>query len=174
MVKFRLTENKPISVVTKSRCKKIVLVIVILLLLAVITIGIILYVNQNVVKKNTSDNTKVCSEEIILAASQAIDDYDLTKQREIANQITSKEGYAGDLDCGYILARYYISTRQKDLALESIDSIKKEQEAGRVYSGGFTIGILGSEELELLAGQIDKGSFSLPMMSEPPPPEDLE
>ena len=101
-------------------------------------------------KKTASRNivlSYVCKEDIIKKASPAIRDGDISVLREVAENIMTLPNYQGDVNCDYILARYYLITGRADQATDIVDTLEATMTAGGTYSTAFDPAALRAKDL---------------------------
>ena len=68
--------------------------------------------------------SSVCTDDIIRTASPQIANNDITGLEKTANKIKSLENYRGDVNCNYILERYYIMIGDIDNAKSTLSDLR--------------------------------------------------
>lgn len=79
----------------------------------------------------------VCKADTIQKASESISNYDIPGVRAVAETILTQPNYQGDVNCDYIVARYYLMTGQVQQARDAIDTLEATMTAGGTYSTVF-------------------------------------
>jgi hypothetical protein len=123
------------------------------LLIVLSAIGLallVLYVTEDPETINEPEaivSQQVCDAEIIRQASSAISENNLLGLGVIIENITDRDGYQNDIDCGYIVTRYYIATGQVELARTSLGKVEQQRAVGQLFSLEFDPPALSVESL---------------------------
>lgn len=89
---------------------------------------------STVVTSEKRKQVTVCGESEIIEASRAIEDYDTISLGNIVSRIEKIDDYTYDINCDYILSRYYLMTGDTSLAQKYITEIDLSRTAGMRYS----------------------------------------
>lgn len=102
--------------------------------LALITLGVLLLLAVAVVafviwrqraSTEQAANGAICTSSLIEQASPAIANNDFDKLESLTTTITHRSGFADDVNCDYIVTRYYIAIGNTDQAQSSLNSLKQ-------------------------------------------------
>ncbi len=81
--------------------------------------------------------SNVCTDDIVTQVSPALGANDISATRVVAEKIINNNNYYGDVNCGYIMTRYYLMTGDSDKAGEALDAMEAARAAGSEYSLAF-------------------------------------
>lgn len=132
--------EKPVKKPTKRSTWRIVVGIVIFLLL--IGSSVLAYMmwpraEQKKPDEVSAGTASVCTQEHITRASQAISAGDIATLRTLEAQIIKLKSYRDDINCNYILARYYLTINDQGNAQKFIDTVAAQRASGTAYSRYF-------------------------------------
>lgn len=118
-------------------------------IIAICLLGLAVYAGISLFAKNsttvdTQSNqsskvipASVCDDQVIVAASSALAENDLSSLSAVANKVMGISQYQNDANCEYIVVRYYLSSGQADKAGDAIDQLQRVLSAGGAYSTVF-------------------------------------
>jgi hypothetical protein len=79
----------------------------------------------------------VCDTAVIQQASRPIGDNDIAALQSVADSILQKKNYRGDVNCNYILMRYYLMTGDVPNAKNTLDDLSDTHGRSGGYSTAF-------------------------------------
>ena len=92
-------------------------------------------------KDNTSSDhpalTTVCDNSVIQSAGRPIADNDIAALQTVAEGILQKKNYRGDVNCNYILMRYYLMTGDMTNAQKTMNDVSYTHGQSGGYSTAF-------------------------------------
>jgi hypothetical protein len=110
--------------------KKVLLFVGIIIFLGLLGAGIWWWQSQNsaTTKNNETASNQpafsvVCDKSIIQSASKPIGNNDIAALQSITESILQKKNYSGDVNCNYILMRYYLMTGNVAKAQSTLDDV---------------------------------------------------
>ncbi|PID31543.1 hypothetical protein CR983_00465 [Candidatus Saccharibacteria bacterium] len=149
---------------------KVIVAVVIVVLLAVLVAAIAWLVWQGVTRsKNDETSTTpmyVCGWEQAYEAAPFIIDNKTTELGKIVDTTIEKDGYKQDIDCAYILTRYYIMTGQSDEAKASLADVRTQLDKGQSLSDGFGGALMSYDELKVLVDDIESYKQNIELKQE--------
>ena len=116
--------------------KKQRLIVVCGMFLLIVIISVIVVVQKN----NISDSSTrrsisvICSDETIKKAVAYIEQMNAAELEAVVNDIKKNEGHVYDINCDYILARYYLMAGDVNNTSKYINEMKASVGAGAAYS----------------------------------------
>lgn len=125
-----------------NRRKPKLLIIAIIVVVVLLGLGLVWWINsrnnQPEVAAAIPDGTsKICSDQLIRDASSAIGASDMSKLDTVAVQVQAIERHQHDVNCNYIVARYFIMAGQYDKAGQYVENVSHQRNRGVAYSGIF-------------------------------------
>ncbi len=127
--------------VKKLSKKTIIKGLVAILVLIVLGVGAFYgwqYAKTRLTAEKPPENKQVCSQEMIDRTSVAIDAGDFGAYSKEAIKLLENDDYKQDVNCSYIVARYYIQNGRKQAAKEEAERVESLINSGQKYSQAFT------------------------------------
>jgi len=118
-----------------SKKKLVALVIAAVVLIAAALVWV--FFLRDLPSRLQGGDTKTCGKDVISQASIAIKNSDIEAMGSVVNNIAEKPNYKHDVDCEYIIERYYIATGNVDKAESTLKDLKAAFNKSSGYSTDF-------------------------------------
>lgn len=85
----------------------------------------------------SAGTASVCSQRTIADAAKFISESQITQMRAVEAEVKGLDKYQDDINCNYILARYYLMINDQKNAQTFIDIVSQQHASGTAYSRYF-------------------------------------